>query len=214
MTINSYTYSRDELLGHNTSAAVSPQLLASLRTNEICSVPRTHRGVSAGKYKHRPITRAVSILPSVTRVQTNSAHQDNLIEAPRTKWDIPVILNTNTRSIINKIDELSILLRKQHVVIAGTTESWLKDCIPDAVISIDGYNVIRNNRKGRQGGGVMLYIQNELPFKRWEECESDNLESLWITIRPKNMPRSCSHLCIGLIYLPQGGVKETDIAMN
>ena len=55
MTINRLTYTREELLGHNTRAPVSVQLLRTIRDNEICSAPRTHPGVTAGKCKQRSI---------------------------------------------------------------------------------------------------------------------------------------------------------------
>ena len=114
---------------------------------------------------------------------------------------------------MNKIDEVAILLKEHAVHVAAKTETWLSSHISNSVVSIEGYNIIRRDREHKIGGGVALYIRNDLPFKRWKECENTDYESLWITIRPSRMPRSCSHICVGVVYHPKGGIKATDRAM-
>ena len=42
-------------------------------------------------------------------------------------------------------------------------ESWLKRHITDAQIAIPNYEIIRQDRKVRSGGGVLLYVHNSLP---------------------------------------------------
>ena len=41
-------------------------------------------------------------------------------------------------------------------------ESWLKRHITDAQIAIPNYEIIRQDRKVRSGGGVLLYVHNSL----------------------------------------------------
>jgi hypothetical protein len=45
------------------------------------------------------------------------------------------------------------------------SESWLKPNIPDQVIFLPGYKIIRNDRLGKVGGGVAMYIKSNLKFK-------------------------------------------------
>ena len=42
-------------------------------------------------------------------------------------------------------------------------ESWLKNHITDAQIAIPNIEIIRQDRKGRSHGGVLLYVHNSLP---------------------------------------------------
>ena len=69
----------------------------------------------------------------------------------------------NARSIINKKDELNIMVDdiKPHII--GITESWAKNDITDAELGLEGYAMFRKDRMGRRGGGVLLYIKDTIP---------------------------------------------------
>jgi len=75
-------------------------------------------------------------------------------------YDIPSLLLTNANRILNKFDELLLLLSSESIDIVAVTETWLSDEIPDSVVSINGYVVIRRDRITGIGGGVMCYISN------------------------------------------------------
>ena len=95
---------------------------------------------------------------------------------------LPVFSNTNTRSIINRIDELAILLKEHGIDVAAKTETWLKTSIPESIISVEGYNVIRRDRVDKIGGGVALYIRDgqNVSVMSMKHCglQSDLLECL------------------------------------
>ena len=59
----------------------------------------------------------------------------------------------NARSIINKKNELNIMVDdiKPHII--GITESWAKT---DSELGLEGYVMFRKDRIGRRGGGVLL----------------------------------------------------------
>ena len=69
----------------------------------------------------------------------------------------------NTRSIINKKNELNIMVDdiKPHII--GITESWANNEITDAELGLEGYVMFRKDRIGRRGGGVLLYIKETIP---------------------------------------------------
>ena len=81
MTINVLTYTREELLGHNTSAPLSTQLLKTIRDTEICSVGKTHRGVTAGKEKQRPI-QCITAPRDQPPINVKKVNHSNLIDVP------------------------------------------------------------------------------------------------------------------------------------
>ena len=66
--------------------------------------------------------------------------------------------------------------------------------------SIPGYTFIVNNRLGRGGGGVGLFVSCDLSFKIRDDlnCSTDCLESLFIEI---SIPKS-KHIIAGVMYKP------------
>ena len=80
-------------------------------------------------------------------------------------------------------------------------ESWLDPSILDNEISIVNYSLVRLDRS-RHGGGVLLYIKDNLPFS----VIISSPESLeFICIKIHDCPYS-SDLCIGLLYNPPDNV--------
>ena len=86
----------------------------------------------------------------------------------------------NARSIINKKDELNIMVDdiKPHII--GITESWANNDITDAGLGLEGYAMFRKDRMGRRGGGVLLYIKDTIPaYEVQLQEEADCNEAIW-----------------------------------
>ena len=115
---------------------------------------------------------------------------------------LPNIMNANLRSINNKVDDLAAVLSHNNVDIACATETWLKEEIPDDVISIQNYTTVQNDCANKTGGGVAFFIRDTIPVKVWTELIDPGFETLWITLRPPKMPRLFSHITIGVMYHP------------
>ena len=88
-------------------------------------------------------------LPSIT----NSISPINLVPIHTIKWRLPTFLNSNTRSIMNKIDEITNLIDVNHVDIACVTETWLSDEVPPCVTGID----VREGTELIEYGEVSLF---------------------------------------------------------
>ena len=85
----------------------------------------------------------------------------------------------NARSIINKKDELNIMVDdiKPHI---GITETWANNDITDAELGLEGYAMFRKDRMGRSGGGVLLYIKENIPaYEVQLQEEADCNEAIW-----------------------------------
>ena len=107
---------------------------------------------------------------------------------------------------MHKVDELGVILANNYVHIACVTESWLNDRIPSDIVDIPGYLCYRHDRgDGRRGGGVVCYVREDVPCHRLTEFECRGVESLWLLYRNKRMPRTISHVLIGVIYYPPNG---------
>ena len=77
----------------------------------------------------------------------------------------------NIRSILNKIDSIRLKLLEEQISILVLTESWLKPCIPNSLLEIEGYVIHRldrnfTNEHGylKRGGGIIAYISNTLSY--------------------------------------------------
>ena len=86
----------------------------------------------------------------------------------------------NARSIINKKNELNIMVDdiKPHII--GITESLANNDITDAELGLEGYVMFRKDRIGRRGGGVLLYIKETIPaYEVQLQEEADCNEAIW-----------------------------------
>ena len=68
----------------------------------------------------------------------------------------------NARSIVNKTNQLNIIVEDIDPHIIGITESWANKDIADAELGLTGYIMLRRDRIGRRGGGVILYIKESI----------------------------------------------------
>jgi len=70
-------------------------------------------------------------------------------------------LHIYSRSLLSKIDQLKLWTHSSNPDILVVTESWLKKSVPDSVVDIIGYNVIRQDRSYK-GGGVAIFVKEHL----------------------------------------------------
>ena len=86
----------------------------------------------------------------------------------------------NARSIINKKNELNIMVDdiKPHII--GITESWAHNDITYAELGLEGYVMFRKDSIGKKGGGVLLYIKENIPaYEGQLSEEADCNEAIW-----------------------------------
>ena len=102
----------------------------------------------------------------------------------------------NTRSRVNKKNELNIMVEDIDPHIIGITESWANTDITDAELGLTGYVMFRRDQIGRRGGGVILYVKESIQaYEIQLEREADYDEAVWCKIVSGN-----SKLTIGLVY--------------
>ena len=89
----------------------------------------------------------------------------------------------NARSIVNKKNELNIMVEDTDPHIIGITESWAITDITDAELGLTGYVMFRRDRIGRRGGGVILYVKESIQaYEIKLESEADYGEAIWCKI--------------------------------
>ena len=72
-----------------------------------------------------------------------------------------LLLYSNVRSLLPKIDNLRLSALNVLPHIICLTETWLSSDISDSEVSISGYNLYRADRD-RHGGGILMYIDSRL----------------------------------------------------
>ena len=100
----------------------------------------------------------------------------------------------NVNSLLKHIDEIRHVLLSAPFDIFAINKSKIDELIiPDNETSIPGYNLNRKDRN-RAGGGVVLYIRDNIPFSNREDLVPSSLEVVCAEI---NRPHSKSFLvCI------------------
>ena len=97
-------------------------------------------------------------------------------------------LHINLRSMLSKISELRLIAQNSNAAVIGVSETWLDSSVRDSEISIPNYTVFRKDRNSH-GGGVCVYVRNDIAYNKRTDLMQDNLESLWIELKlPKTRP--------------------------
>ena len=99
-----------------------------------------------------------------------------------------IVVHYNINSILapDRLDQLTDYCRILKIDVLIITESKLDQTIPTNLITIPGYHEpIRRDREinGRYGGGVLMYIADNLVFQQKQNLQSQFYEHIWTDVR-------------------------------
>ena len=84
---------------------------------------------------------------------------------------------------MSRLEEIKLWLKDNNFHVFTLSETWLDSSIHDSEINIPGYVVERSDRN-RHGGGVAVYIKDDIHYKRRYDVENvNNIESVWLEIQ-------------------------------
>lgn len=131
-----FVYTRDQLIALQPASIFDPTLYRILNIpDEIRR--RTVRGCRDGRKRRR------------RKVEQSQAVRKE--KARKYKPYLRSLIMGNMRSLNNKMDELTALVRKQNIFrecsLMCFMETWLHDGIPNSSINIDGFSVVRSDRR-------------------------------------------------------------------
>ena len=127
------------------------------------------------------------------------------IEGSTSKEEIKCVC-LNARSIINKKNELNSMVDDIQPHIIGKTASWVNNDITDAELGLEGYAMFRENRMGRRGGGVLLYINDTIPaYEVPLQEEADCNEAIWCKLVTGH-----TTVTIGVVYRCPNKTKQNN----
>lgn len=132
---------------------------------------------------------------------TNASNLNNLVTVHDMEWNFPRFVNANARSIGNKMNELEVIAKDYDLDMICITETWLTN--ENDSIQLNGYHPpFRTDRENRRGGGAMCLVKDNIKVKHWSDLNDNSIESTWLTLYPKRLPRAISSLTVGVIYHP------------
>ena len=118
------------------------------------------------------------------------------------------LAHINIRSCRNKVVEISPFLKENDIDILTLNETWLKS---NFKLDIPNYNITRNDRPRRRGGGVAILVRNDIKFDIIDTCSAINTDNEAITILLKD---SQDPISITTIYIPPGSNINTTLLNN
>ena len=108
------------------------------------------------------------------------------------------IIHQNCFGLFNNMANLTALFSRQKNTILTLSETHIESNSAhdvDDLYQIPGFQFIKRNRIT---GGVAVYISNNIKWKRKDNFENSNIESVWIEITP-NKSKS---FFVGCVYRP------------
>ena len=113
----------------------------------------------------------------------------------------------------NKRDELYMHILEHKYDIVGLSETWANDNISDSELNIPGYSLYRKDRNNKfksKGGGVALYINENLVSRHNDILPDTECEAIWAKISlSKN-----SHLHVGVCYRSPSSTTEESMQLT
>ena len=73
-------------------------------------------------------------------------------------------MHLNIRSILYKIDQVKMMISQAKIDILCLTETWLTKATTNHELSIDGYAILRYDSISQRGGGILIYIKDNLSY--------------------------------------------------
>ena len=112
------------------------------------------------------------------------------------------MLHLNIRSANKNFESLRLLLESLsfNCSVIGLSETWFSNHSDPSLFTLPNYNLITNNRQDKAGGGVCLYISNQLEFIHRDELKymNSNIETIFAEI----IIPGAKNIIIGTIYRP------------
>ena len=162
----------------------------------------THRSTPINILKNKGHNKANCIQINI------SASSANISKS----W-LPSLLLTNICHVLNKVDELSVVVEQNKPSLVMVTESWLRSTIPDSAVNIGSNFASYRRDRPTSGGGLLAYVHKSIPTTRLQNLEESDKEVIWLQLKPARTPRPFSCILLVGVYYPPGQTVEAEKEM-
>ena len=114
------------------------------------------------------------------------------------------VAHLNTQHLMPKLDEIKNILNEPNTAdIFTLSETFLTDTVQNGELHITNYVFERRDRNCKAGGGLLIYISDNISYSRRKDIETNSIESIWLQI---NFPHNKSVL-INNVYRPPNSLQ-------
>ena len=115
------------------------------------------------------------------------------------------VANVNICHTKTKLDEIKLLLNTSSKLdILGLCETFLDENTDDTILQTEGFKFECKDREAlrqgtldtKRGGSVVVYIADHIKYKRRNDLESSEIESVWLEINLKKHKTFSYKLCM------------------
>ena len=137
---------------------------------------------------------APEFTPTASHVPNDVVHQHCSV----TSYLSFYMINATSLAKSNAVQQLALDLSQFKANVALVTETWFNSKVTDNCVSIDSYDLYHKDRSKRKGGGVCVYVSNNvqcsvMPYYNSSDC----VEALWLVCVFSNVT-----YCIVCLYHP------------
>lgn len=105
--------------------------------------------------------------------------------------------HVNVRSLLANLGPFQHHVLRNGYDVIGVTETWLHSGVDNDLVSIADYNFFGQNRCNRRGGGVGLYVKNNIRCEVVLSASLQYIEHLWVKLTFNG-----EFIILGNIYRP------------
>ena len=140
--------------------------------------------MDANSCESTPSPRMAPMVNSVQSKQANNLENKKILNNAGLKF---LHLNVNRLVTIdaNKFHEIRHLLStNDNIDVICLSETFLNDSFDENQFILNGYQQFRRDRKNQEGGGILIFIRDNIPCVRRHDLELEqSIESIWLEIR-------------------------------
>lgn len=124
------------------------------------------------------------------------------------------IFHQNVRGLFSNINLVSVLFQRfRGIDVLTLSETHIEsDNEHSALYDIPGYSFVSRPRKAGKGGGVGVYMSDDISWDHRNDLEVEEIESVWIEIWPSR--QHCKGILLATIYRPPDASKYLHKGFN
>lgn len=134
-------------------------------------------------------------------IAARSTDTSSISDVSKSVQTLPTIILVNATSLAKNgaIQLLQTEILSYDAEIAIVCETWFTTNHSSDLVGISGFTLIRKDRRGKKGGGVAIYVREDLCASQviLSSSASNELEILWI-----RFARNQLSFCVAAIYHP------------
>ena len=117
-----------------------------------------------GEVLNKTANEEIESLDTAAKTQIHGDIQENIAAKTFSNCKGFKIVHLNARSLLPKLDSIKHNFTPQTNILCFT-ETWLKPELMLELTQIPNYNLIRNDRKNKRGGGTCIFLREEIKYE-------------------------------------------------